>query len=178
LRDLSLHLLDVIENSLRAGATVVSVTAALDRQGDLFTLSVEDNGPGLNVLPEVATDPFYTTKGGKRVGLGLALLKEAAERAGGRLVLGRSALGGAVVTASMQASHVDRSPLGDVASTLGSVVCTNPEIDIRLLVRVDGQEWSVRSSDAAAAAPDARRGLALAASVSELAKNALKHLTL
>jgi anti-sigma regulatory factor (Ser/Thr protein kinase) len=116
-RDLSLHILDVMENSIRAGATAISLTVAEDPEQDRLTIIVEDNGPGLSVPPDVATDPFYTTKNGKRTGLGLSLLRATAEQAGGKLTLRRSELGGLAVEAAMQLSHVDRSPLGDLAAT-------------------------------------------------------------
>ncbi len=130
MRDLSLHLLDLMENSIRAEATVISVTIEQDPAKDKLRIVVEDNGPGLAVSAEQALDPFYTTKAGKRTGLGLSLFQGAAERAGGRVTVGRSPLGGVLVAACMRLSHVDRSPMGDLAATLSSVACTNPEVDL------------------------------------------------
>jgi len=86
-RDLSLHLLDLLENSMKAGATVVAVTVAERPEADRLRLVVEDNGPGLGVPPAAATDPFYTTGLGKRTGLGLSPFHAAAEQAGGSLSL-------------------------------------------------------------------------------------------
>ena len=172
MRDLSLHLLDVIENSIRAEATVISVTIAADPDADLLTMAVEDNGRGLTVPPETAADPFYTTKTGKRTGLGLALLKAACEGAGGRLVIGRSALGGVIVKSEMSLSHIDRSPLGDVATTLSSVVCTNPGIDFRFRMSEGRRAVEVRSADVAAALPSEERSdLRIAQKVAENLRN-------
>jgi signal transduction histidine kinase len=131
LRDLSLHILDLIENSIAAGATIIRVSIEQRLRGDEMVIAVEDNGHGLSVLPDKAMDPFFTTKSGKHTGLGLSLLKAAAERAGGALSLSRSKLGGLAVEAVMQIHHVDRSPLGDIATTISSMACTNPEIDLR-----------------------------------------------
>lgn len=139
-RDLSLHILDLVENSIRAEASVIAVTIAIDPAEDGLRILIEDNGKGLKVSPEQAADPFYTTKSGKRTGLGLSLLREAAERAGGRMTVGKSELGGVRVAAEMEMNHVDRSPLGDVAATLSSVVCTSPEIDFRLTLQVGEHE--------------------------------------
>ena len=174
MRDLSLHILDLIENSIRAEASVISVTIAEDPAADSLAIVVEDNGPGLSVPPEKAADPFYTTKSGKRTGLGLSLLRGAAERAEGGLTLGTSALGGLAVTATMRLGHVDRSPMGDLAATFSSVVCTNPGLDLRCRFRVGEREWVVRSSDVAKELPAGERcGLAVARRVSERIKAGL-----
>ncbi|MBM4033592.1 MAG: sensor histidine kinase [Planctomycetes bacterium] len=183
MRDLSLHLLDLMENSIRAEATVISVTIEQDRARDLLRIVVEDNGPGLPVAAEQALDPFYTTKAGKRTGLGLSLFQGAAERAGGRVTLGRSPLGGLAVTACMRLSHLDRSPLGDIAASLSSVACTNPEIDLwcRLVHHANEtpdstpqipdsaiREWVVRSSEVEEGLPFGQRcGLAVARRLAE-----------
>jgi len=139
-RDLSLHILDLIENSIRAQASVIGITIEVDPAADCLRLVVEDNGCGLNVSPEEASDPFYTTKSGKRTGLGLSLFRETAEQAGGQMTIGKSDLGGVAVVAEMQLSHVDRIPLGDISATLSSVVCTNPAIDFRLRLRLGDRE--------------------------------------
>jgi len=157
-RDLSLHLADLMENSLRAGASVIAVTIEVSCRDDRLTLRVEDDGPGFSVPPEVALDPFYTTKEGKRTGLGLSLMRAAAGRAGGRLVLGRSPLGGALVEARMQLSHPDRGPLGNVAATVASAAGTSPGVDVRLAVTADAGAFSVSASETAAGLPEGGRG--------------------
>jgi signal transduction histidine kinase len=147
MRELSLHILDLIENSIRAGASVISVTLAAEPERDLMKISIEDNGPGLAVAPARALDPFYTTKKGKRVGLGLSLFGAAAERAGGTLSVGRSRLGGAAVKATMQIHNVDRAPLGDLEATLTGVVATNPSLDLRCRLAVGKREFRIKLSD-------------------------------
>lgn len=158
MRDLSLHLLDLIENSLRAGASVVCVTMIVSVRDDLLTMRIDDDGPGFAEPPEVVLDPFYTTKRGKRTGLGLSLFQASAARAGGDLAIGRSDLGGARVEARMGLSHVDRSPLGDLAATLATVACTHPEVDVRLSLASDGGgRLDVSSRQVAATLPEDRR---------------------
>ncbi len=138
----------MIENAIRAGATVIEVALVEEPAQDLLCIEVEDNGPGLGVSADTAWDPFFTTKEGKKTGLGLSLLKFRAEQAGGCFRLERSpALGGVAVRASMPMSHVDRSPLGDLAATLASVVCTNPEVELRSRLRVGSREWRVSTAD-------------------------------
>lgn len=147
MHDLSLYLLELLENSVRAGATVVATRIVADRDADTLTVSVEDDGGGLPVAPEQAVDPFFTTKAGKRTGLGLSLFRQEAEAAGGRLEVGPSALGGTAVTARMAYSNIDRPPLGDLASTLVTMALTNPDVDFRLDL-VDGErEVALRGAE-------------------------------
>jgi anti-sigma regulatory factor (Ser/Thr protein kinase) len=153
LRELSLHILDLIENSIRAEATEIEVLVEEQPEQDLLTIVVEDNGAGLAVGADEATDPFYTTKEGKKTGLGLSLFRFRVEQAGGEMRMERSALGGLAVRAAMKLTHVDRSPLGDLASTVASVVCTNPGVELRARLRVGGREMSVSSTEVARGIP-------------------------
>jgi hypothetical protein len=153
LRELSLHVLDLVENSLRAGAGVVAVGVEEQPDRDLLSISVEDDGPGLDVLPEQALDPFYTTKEGKRTGLGLSLFRQQVEMAGGGVELGRSALGGLAVRARLGLAHVDRYPLGDLAGTLAGVAAANPGVEIRARLANGGRELTVSTAAAGGARP-------------------------
>ncbi|UCF99826.1 MAG: ATP-binding protein [Spirochaetaceae bacterium] len=147
MRELALHILDLIENAVTAGASRVAVEIALERQWDLMRIVVEDNGPGLTVPVEKAMDPFYTTKKGKKTGLGLSLFRFRIEQAGGELALQRSALGGLAVRASLRLTHVDRNPIGNLASTFASVLAANPELELSLCIKVDGRERVITSID-------------------------------
>jgi len=170
LRELALHILDLIENAVRAGAGIVSVMVEEDLDCDLLRLAVEDDGPGLDVPEGQATDPFWTTKPpkprhgssgrGRRddIGLGLSLLAFRCGQADGKLALERSVLGGLAVRATFRFSHVDRSPLGDLASTLSGVVATTPGLEVRLTLRRGGREWRLSSRDAAQGLVAARPG--------------------
>jgi hypothetical protein len=145
MHDLSLYLLDILENSVRAGATVIATTIVADRAADEISIRVEDDGPGLPVEPERALDPFFTTKSNKKTGLGLSLFRQAAEAAGGGLSVGRSdELGGVCVSAHMSLANVDRPPLGDIAASIATMVVTNPEVEFRLDLGDDGWRTSLR----------------------------------
>jgi len=148
-RELSLHILDLLENAQRARASVIAVTVEIDEAADRLRVVIEDDGTGLKVSPEDATNPFYTTKAGKRTGLGLSLFRAAAEQTGGGLTIGKSGLGpvGVRVAVELGLSHVDRSPLGDLAGTLAGVVCTNPDIDYVITIRCGAREHRVRTSE-------------------------------
>lgn len=147
MRELSLHVLDLIENSIRVEATVIAVTVCANAEQDLLCVKIEDNGPGLSVSPEDALNPFYTTKAGKRTGLGLSLFRAAAEQAGGTLSIRKSDLGGVGVTAEMKLSHVDRHPLGNLAGTLSTVVMTSPQIDFRIRLQLGARDFNLRTGE-------------------------------
>jgi hypothetical protein len=153
LRDLSLHLLDLLENSIAAGASSIWVRLVELPESNRFELVVDDNGRGLSVTPEEALNPFYTTKNGKRTGLGLALLRTSARQAAGDLTLTRSSHGGLRVHATLQLDHVDRIPLGDVATSLSTVACTHPGLEIICKLRVSERCFEMKLSELAGDVP-------------------------
>lgn len=150
MHDLSLYLLEILENSVRAGADRVDVGLVIDRSSDELWLTVDDDGHGLTASPEQTLDPFYTTKPGKKTGLGLSLLKAEAEATEGGLDIGSSEhLGGARVTVYMRFSHVDRLPFGDMATTIAIMAATNPQVEFT--VSLSGDEFEPALVDAPAA---------------------------
>jgi sensor histidine kinase regulating citrate/malate metabolism len=170
-REIALHIMDLMENSIRARASVIAVTVEALPAQDLLRIVVEDNGTGLTVPPELVLDPFYTTKRNKKTGLGLSLFRAAAEATGGRLTIGKSDLGdvGVKVTVEMGLTHIDRNPLGDLASTLASAVCTHPEIDFRFRLHCGEQARDLRVAQLAAErGVDRQDGLALARLVTDV----------
>lgn len=142
MRELALHILDIAENGINAGADHLHIRVEESSADDRLTLSVEDNGQG---MPEEKTrhidDPFITTRKTRRVGLGLSLLASAARRCEGALHVQARCEKGTRVTATFRRSHIDRAPLGDMAATLEVLIMGNPHIDFRYTHRVDGSEW-------------------------------------
>lgn len=117
MRDLSLHLSDILENAAKAGATRVVVR--LWWAGSVFWLEVSDNGPGLPAaVADDPTDPYRTTRRERPVGLGLALLRAAAEQTGGSVQIVSRPGQGVCVRAAFPMGHLDAKPLGDLASAL------------------------------------------------------------
>ncbi len=169
MRELSLHILDLIENAVTAGASIVAVEIGVEPGWDLMRITVEDNGPGLSVPEEQAMDPFYTTKEGKKTGLGLSLFRFRIEQAGGELALERSPLGGLAVRATLRLTHVDRNPLGDLASTLSSVVACNPDIEVRCRLRAEEREQTIVSDEVSRELVLQAKGGACGASINRLA---------
>jgi len=131
MRELSQHLMDLIENAVEAGCRRVAIQIDEDMEADLFTIRVEDDGRGMS--PEIAfkaTDPFWTTRSCRKVGLGLPLIAATAERCAGSLQID-SVLGqGTTVTAVFRHRHIDRPPLGDLHSTLVTALVAHPGVDI------------------------------------------------
>jgi hypothetical protein len=137
--DISLHILDIVENSLEAGASYVTVSVVEDSERDILSLEITDNGHGMS--PESAAavlDPFYTTRTTRRVGLGLSLLAQSARETGGDIEVRSTVGAGTSVRAWFVYSHVDRKPLGDIASTYAVLIAGHPANDFVLAFTKDG----------------------------------------
>jgi hypothetical protein len=123
MRELSLHILDILQNSLAAGATLVELVIEEDLPADRLTITIRDNGRGMTEeqLAHV-TDPFFTTRKTRKIGLGIPLFKAAAERSNGDLTIMSQPGVGTTVAATFQHSNIDRAPLGDMVGTLLTVI--------------------------------------------------------
>jgi len=167
MEDLALHILDIARNGVEAGATRVEIRVDEDAGADALRIVVADNGRGMDAATaNRAVDPFFTTRETRIVGLGLPLLRQAAEAAGGSLTVDSAPGAGTRVTASFSLSHIDRAPLGDVETTVLVLLASHPDIDLDWTHRRGGREYSLSSADlraaldgAALSSPD---GLALA----------------
>ena len=140
MREISLHVLDVLENSLEAGATRVTLCIEEDWSADRLTIAVQDDGRGMDAdtLARVL-DPFFTTRVTRHVGLGLPLFAAAAERCNGKLTVESKEGGGTLVRAAFRLSHIDRAPLGDITGTLISFLLGQHHCDLRYVHRVNGE---------------------------------------
>lgn len=146
--ELSLHILDIAENSTRAGARNIRICIDEDSLQDRVTIEVQDDGAGMSAeTVQKVLDPFYTTKKVRRVGLGLPMLREAAERTGGRLDISSKEGAGTHVTAIFGLSHIDRQPLGNIAGTMMTLVAGNPEVDIIYRHTRDGREYILETTE-------------------------------
>jgi len=142
LRELALHLLDIAENSVAAEAKTVVLTVEEDTRIDRLKLSVEDDGKGMDAkMAAMVTDPFVTTRTTRKVGLGIPLLKEAAEACNGWLRITSEVGKGTRLECEFQYSHIDRMPLGDVAGTMLSLVVGSPQIHWVYRHRVNDAEF-------------------------------------
>ncbi len=144
MEDLSLHILDIVENSIAAGAGRVEIIILEDIKRDIFSIEIKDNGRGIDreTLKKVA-DPFYTTRTTRKVGLGLSLLSQSAKEAEGDISIASEKDVGTVVHAYFKRSHIDRKPLGNIADTLIALIAGNPEIDFFYEHKVDDKTYSI-----------------------------------
>jgi signal transduction histidine kinase len=148
MRELSMHILDLAQNSIAAGATEVRISVDADTASDLLRIAMHDNGKGMTEEQLASVrDPFYTTRTTRRVGLGIPMLTEAARACGGDMVINSAPGKGTVWTAVFQLSHIDRAPLGDIASTLVALIAANPEIRFRYSQSVDGAEFTLDTDE-------------------------------
>jgi anti-sigma regulatory factor (Ser/Thr protein kinase) len=142
MREISLHLLDIAENGVSAGAQNITITIAEDLRTDRLQLAVEDDGHGMDAaMVEQVTNPFITTRTTRKVGLGIPLLKLAAEMCEGSLEVESTPNVGTTVNVDFQRSHIDRMPLGDMAGTMLSLLIGWPQVHWVLRYRVDDEEF-------------------------------------
>ena len=142
MEDLSLHILDIVENSVAAKADRIEIRISEDINRDLLSVEVIDNGEGMDEgTVKKALDPFYTTKTVRRFGLGLPLLSEAAKAANGRLSISSKKGKGTRVRADFQYSHIDRQPLGRMGHTIVALVMGNPEVDFIYVHKKNSHEY-------------------------------------
>jgi len=138
LRELALHLLDIAENSISAGSKNIHIEVAENIQADRLKITIQDDGKGMDTeMAAAITDPFVTSRTTRKVGLGIPLLKAAAEACNGSLKIASSPGKGACVEVEFQRSHIDRMPLGDLANTMMTLIIGSPEIHWRFKYQVN-----------------------------------------
>jgi hypothetical protein len=127
--ELSLHILDIVQNSITAEASRIEIRIDEDIAGDLYVIEIIDNGKGMDeeMLSNV-TDPFFTTRTTRKVGVGLSLFQQNAESTGGSLIVESKVGEGTKVKAVFGYCHIDRLPLGDMAGTMTLLIGGNPKI--------------------------------------------------
>lgn len=144
MEDLSLHILDIAENSVAAKADKIEIRIIEEKDKDLLSVEVIDNGEGMDKESlEKALDPFYTSKTVRRFGFGLSLLSEAAKAANGHLSIKSKRGEGTRIKADFQRSHIDRKPLGDIGQTIITLIIGNPEIDLVYVHKKNDRTYSL-----------------------------------
>ena len=130
MQEISLNILDIVQNSIRAGASLIELIIEEAPSADVFAFTVKDNGCGMNEeMVKRVTDPFVTTRTTRKVGLGISLLKSLAEQTGGGIKLESEVGVGTVIRADFSYSHIDRQPLGDISAVMVSLISMNPKLD-------------------------------------------------
>ena len=130
MNDLSLHIIDIIQNSLSAGASLIKLTVCEKSSENLLFIEIEDNGKGMT--PEQVNsldDPFFTSRTTRRVGMGIPLFRDSARQSGGSLVVTSQPGKGTKVIATFELNNIDCPPLGDIANSLILMVSANPNVN-------------------------------------------------
>lgn len=142
MRELALHLLDIAENSISAGSANIRIEVEEDTAADNLRIRIEDDGCGMDAeLVARITDPFVTSRTTRKVGLGIPLLKAAAEACEGCFTIESAPGEGTLIEVVFRHSHIDRMPLGDLAGTIHTLVIGSPEIHWTFVYRLDGREF-------------------------------------
>lgn len=142
--ELSLNVLDVAQNSVRAGASLIGIDVIADTAADTLTIVIRDDGCGMT--PEQAAqveDPFFTTRTTRKVGLGVPFFKMAAICTGGSFSIDTAPEAGTTVTAVFGLSHIDRMPLGDMTGTIHTLITMNEQLDFLYLYRIDDRSFTL-----------------------------------
>ena len=150
MREIVLHLLDLAENSVSAGAHAITISVSEDLDADRLTARIEDDGRGMDEeTVRKVIDPFFTSRTTRKVGLGIPLLKEAAEASNGRLEIWSKPGAGTQVEASFQHSHIDRMPLGNLSTVFLELTVAHPEIHwiFRYTARLNGRQETFEFND-------------------------------
>ena len=130
MQEISLNILDIVQNSIRANASLIEIIIEEAPSLDVFSFTVKDNGCGMDEkMVEKVIDPFVTTRSTRKVGLGISLLKSLAEQTGGGIKLESRVGEGTVIRADFSYSHIDRQPLGDISAVMVSLISMNTGID-------------------------------------------------
>ena len=141
MKELSLNILDITENSVKAGATLTEIS--ITESGNKLIIYIKDDGCGMSEdIVRSVVDPFYTTRTTRKVGMGIPLFKMAAEQTGGKLeiVSDTGEDHGTTVTAYFYKDHLDFTPLGDVISTVTTLIQGHPDTDFLFTHLIDDKE--------------------------------------
>lgn len=146
MEDLSLHILDIVENAISAKAKKIDILVMEQPKEDRLVIEINDNGVGMDKeVSRKATDPFFTTRSSRKVGLGLSLMAQAAQEAGGRLLIESEVGKGTKVTATFQYHHIDRKPLGSMLETMTTLLLGNSDLDISYIHQKEEKSYVLKS---------------------------------
>ncbi len=140
MKEISLHIMDIVQNSISADATLIEVSLEISMQNNRIAVVIRDNGRGMDkAMLESVTSPFTTTRTTRRVGLGIPLFKAGAEATGGSFCIDSKPGEGTVLEADYVLDHIDRPPIGDFAGTMHMLIVCNPNIDFVVDLCYEGE---------------------------------------
>lgn len=140
--ELSLNVLDIANNSIRANATLITIAIGIHKNADILSITIADNGCGMTEeqLTRVS-DPFYTTRTTRGVGLGIPFFRQAALDTGGSFSITSEPRAGTTIHAEFGLSHIDRMPLGNINSTIHTLIIANKQIDFLYTYEFDDRKF-------------------------------------
>jgi anti-sigma regulatory factor (Ser/Thr protein kinase) len=148
MEELSLHILDIAQNSVSAGAKEIGIFIDESISENFLTITITDNGIGMDeTLLEKVTDPFVTSRTTRKVGLGLSLFKMAAELTDGKFEIHSKKGVGTTVKAEFTREHIDRPPLGDIGRTITTLIQGNPQIEFVFKYNFEGREFNLHTAE-------------------------------
>jgi hypothetical protein len=147
-KDISFHILDIVQNSLHAGADKILIELVENTKEVTLKLTITDNGSGMDQgMVDQVTDPFFTSSATKKVGLGLPLLKQNAEQTGGVFEVSSKLNRGTVVTAVFNTRNIDMIPEGDLAATMKTLIASEPLKNFIYRQEKDGEEFELNTAE-------------------------------
>ena len=148
MKELSLHILDIAKNSVKAKADCIKITVDEEEEKNLLTIEIEDNGCGMSEeFLKTVKDPFSTTRTTRKVGMGISLFEAAANQCGGRLDIFSEKGKGTKVCVYFEYNHIDRAPLGDMAGTIVTLISGSPEINFIYTHTKNGQTFKMDTAE-------------------------------
>jgi hypothetical protein len=148
MEDIASHIMDIVMNSVTAGAEHIRIAVEKDPQTAMLSLTITDDGVGMD--PDTAQkvqDPFFSTKTGRKVGLGIPLLKGTAETTGGTFELCSTKGEGTTIRATFDCRHPDLPPLGNIRDTFFVLIVSHPDVDFDLHYVVDGKDFRLDTGE-------------------------------
>ena len=146
--EIALNVLDIAQNSVRAEASLIQISVDVDETADTLTITIEDNGCGMTAEQTArVTDPFFTTRTTRKIGLGVPFFKMAAESTGGSFSIQSEPGVGTKVTAVFGLSHIDRMPLGDMNGTIYTLITFNTQIDFLYTYTFNQRSFTLDTRD-------------------------------
>ncbi|MDN5351514.1 MAG: hypothetical protein PWQ12_432 [Clostridiales bacterium] len=148
MRELSLHILDIAQNAIKANAENLRIAIIEDTAEDKLIIKIKDDGIGMDsgTVAKVV-DPFYTTRTTRNVGLGIPMFKTAAEQCDGYFKINSQPGVGTEIVAQFKHSHIDRVPLGDMAQTIITIINACDQMDLVYTHCVDGRGFRLNTKE-------------------------------
>ena len=144
MKELSLHILDIAKNSVKAGATLIEILISEDKKNNLLTIDIKDNGCGMSEeFLKTVKDPFSTTRTTRKVGMGISLFEAAAMQCGGGLDINSRLGEGTTVHTYFEYDSIDRAPIGDMAGTMQTLISGSPNIDFLYVRTRDDKSFTM-----------------------------------